>query len=135
MRSQHEKDHVVDNVGVRQQRPVIPGGAAQVRKQIVAAALTTERNLPVEIFDQLRPALHAAAHRRAGQRHANDRDRSRQHGNERLLDRFQLGAKFPAEERGRRQVKGQLFDQRVKLDFPPARPLRDAARNPGVELG
>jgi hypothetical protein len=135
VRSQHEKDHVVDNVGVRQKRPVVPGGAAQMRKQIFAAALATERNLPVEILDQLGAAPHAAAHGRAGQRHANDRDRGCQHGYERLLDRFQLGTKFPAKERCRRQVERQLFDQKVKLDFRSARPLRDAARNTGIELG
>ena len=28
-----------------------------------------------------------------------------------------------------------MFDQRIELDFATARPLRDAARNPGIKLG
>jgi hypothetical protein len=46
-----------------------------MRKQVFAAALAPQWDLPLEIIDQLRPALQAAPHAGTWQRHTNDRGR------------------------------------------------------------
>ena len=99
MRRHHQKTHVVDDVLVRQQRAVLMGGLAELREQVLAAALgATDRNLLGEIGDDALAALDAARHLRARQRPADHGDGGGHHVDERARDLVDLRSDAGAEE-------------------------------------
>ena len=136
VRRHHQEAHVVDDVLGRQQRAVLVGRPAQLREQVLAAALgAAQRNLLGEIVDDALAALDAARHLRARQRRADRRDRGRHHVDEGAVDLLDLGTDVGAEERGRREIERQLLHRGIEQHLAPARlPLRDARGDAEVEL-
>ena len=134
MRGHHQEAHVIDDVRVGQERAVVPGGAAELREQIVAAAFAPQRYLPIEIVDDQRRARARRAPSACPAAAPNDRDRCRDHGDEGALDRIELRTKLVAEERGRREIERQLLDRRVEFELAPAWQVAQALGDAGIEL-
>ena len=113
------------------------GGVAQLREQVLAAALgAAERNLFGEIRNDALAAVDAARHRRAGQRLADHGDRGRHHIDEGTGDVDDLGPDVGAQERGRGEIERELFHGGIKQHRPRLRlPLRNPCRDAGVETG
>ncbi len=127
---------MVDDVLRRQQRAVVVGGAAELRKQVLAAALAPQRDLPREVGDDALTALDAAGHLRAGPGLADWRDSRCDHVDERLHDLVDLRSDIGAEERCRGQVQRHLFHRRIEQDRPwLRRPFRNARRDSGIQAG
>ena len=137
VRRHHQETHVIDDILRRQQRAVLMGGLAELREQIVAAALgAADRNLLGEIGDDALAALDAARHLRAGQRLADHGDRGRHHVDEGARDLVDLGPDVGAEERGRGEVERELLHRGIEQHRSRLRlPLRHPRGDAGVELG
>ena len=137
MRRHHQETHVVDDVLRRQQRAVLVGGVAELREQVVAAALgAADRNLLGEIGDDALAAPDAARHRGAGQRLSDHGDGSRDHVDEGARDLVHLRPDVGAEERGRGEVERELLHRGIKQHRSRLRlPLRHPRGDAGVELG
>ena len=137
MRGHHQKTHVVDDVLRREQRPVVVGGAAQLREQVFAATLgAADRNLFREVGDDALAAPDAARHRRTRQWLAYHRNRGRHHIDKGAGDLVDLGADIGTEKRGGGKIEGELFHGRIEQDRARLRlPLRDPCGNAGIERG
>src|SRR5262249_17980419 len=64
MRGHHQEAHMVGDIGDGHERAVVVCGAAELREDVVAAALAAARRLTAEILDDALPPHHSAAHRR-----------------------------------------------------------------------
>ncbi|MBA7667324.1 hypothetical protein ES703_75411 [subsurface metagenome] len=131
----HQEAHVVDDVLRRQQRAVLMGGLAQLREQVVAAALAPDRDLLGEIGDDAFAPGNTAAHLGERQRRADRCDRSGDHVDKGAGDVVDLRPDFGAEEGGRRQIQRELFHRRIHQHLAGLRfPLLDARGNAAIEI-
>ena len=132
----HEETHVIGDFLRGHERAVLMRRAAEMREQVLAAALAPERHLTAEIVDDERAAQDAAAHRRSRQRPADDGGGGGHHVDEGALDRRHLGTERRAQERRRREVKRQLLDRGIKQELRRAQPpRRQPLGDPGIERG
>src|SRR5579883_3545731 len=135
MRRHHEEAHMVGDLLRREERAVLTGSAAELREDVVAAALAPERHLALEVIDDEGAAFDAAPHRGAGQRFPDDADRGRVYVDEGALERLDIARDF-AQKRGCGEIERQLLDRGIEEEIrgslaPFSQPPCDA----GVELG